>query len=144
VHLLLQTVGGYVGDGVCLYNLFRTFPRELTVYNTGNISSIGVIAYLGARRRKAASEASFMMHRSTMHMELPTAERLQTAVKTLQWDDARTEKILRRHLKMSREEWRQLDRGDLTLSTGDAVRVGLVHEIGDFAPPEGARLLAIV
>jgi ATP-dependent Clp protease protease subunit len=144
VHLLLQTVGGYVGDGICLYNLFRTFPRHLTVYNAGNISSIGVIAYLGARRRKATHDASFMMHRSTMHMELPTAERLQAAVKALQWDDARTEKILRRHVKMTGEGWRQLDRRDLTLSAADAVRVGLVHEIGDFAPPSGGRLLAIV
>lgn len=144
VHLLLQTVGGYVGDGICLYNLFRKFPRELTVYNTGNISSIGVIAYLGARRRTATRDASFMMHRSTMHMDLPTADRLQAAVKTLKLDDERTEKILRRHLTMSREQWRQLDRNDMTLSAGEAVRAGLVHAIADFAPPSRGRLLGII
>jgi hypothetical protein len=28
VHLLLQTVGGYVGDGVCLYNRRDRVPRR--------------------------------------------------------------------------------------------------------------------
>jgi len=32
VHALFQTAGGYVGDGVFLYNLFRTIPIELTLY----------------------------------------------------------------------------------------------------------------
>ena len=52
VHLLFQSAGGYVGDGVFLYNLFRSIPIELTLYNVGQISSAGVVAYLGAKRRK--------------------------------------------------------------------------------------------
>jgi ATP-dependent Clp protease, protease subunit len=143
VHLLLQTVGGYVGDGVCLYNFFRHFPRPLTVYNTGNISSIGVIAYLGAAARKATDNATFMIHRSTMSTELPTAGRLRAAVKTLTIDDERTEAIIRRHLQLNDEHWRALDRNDLTLSAEEAQRVGLVQEIAAFAPPKGAKLHAI-
>jgi ATP-dependent Clp protease protease subunit len=144
VHLLLQTVGGYVGDGVCLYNVFRRFPYALTIYNVGNISSIGVIAYLGAAERKAASNATFMLHRSTMHTEMPTAGRLRAAVKTLEIDDRRTEAILREHLTFGDAQWRNLDRRDLTLSAEEAVGVGLVHEIADFLPPKGAALHPIV
>jgi ATP-dependent Clp protease protease subunit len=144
VHLLLQTVGGYVGDGVCLYNVFRHFPRPLTVYNAGNISSIGVIAYLGAEVRKATDNATFMIHRSTMNTELPTAGRLQAAVKTLTIDDERTEAILRRHLRLNDEHWSALDRNDLTLSAHEARQVGLVHDIAEFAPPKGAKLHAII
>jgi ATP-dependent Clp protease, protease subunit len=144
LHLLFQTVGGYVGDGVCLYNLFRTFPRELTVYNVGNISSIGVIAYLGARRRTCSAAATFMLHRSTMSPELPTAGRLQAAIKTLTIDDERTAAILHRHLKLTDEHWRQLDRTDLTLTADEALQVGLAQDIGEFTPKKGAPLYAIV
>ena len=35
VHLLFQSAGGYVGDEVFLYNLFRSIPIELTLYNVG-------------------------------------------------------------------------------------------------------------
>jgi ATP-dependent protease ClpP protease subunit len=63
IHLLFQSAGGYVGDGVFLYNLFRSIPIEITLYNVGQISSAGVIAYLGAKARKTAKTATFMIHR---------------------------------------------------------------------------------
>jgi ATP-dependent Clp protease protease subunit len=144
VHLLFQTVGGYVGDGVCLYNFFRTFPRDLIVYNAGNISSIGVIAYLGAARRRCSASATFRLHRSTMTPDLPTASRLQAAVKTLAIDDDRTSKLLRRHLTLTDDQWHHIDRNDLTLPADEALQLGLVHEIADFSPPKGATLYAIV
>jgi ATP-dependent protease ClpP protease subunit len=65
VHLLFQSAGGYVGDGVFLYNLFRSIPVELTLYNVGQISSAGVVAYLGAKRRKTS--ASRDLHASQQH-----------------------------------------------------------------------------
>jgi ATP-dependent protease ClpP protease subunit/HAMP domain-containing protein len=64
VHLLMQSVGGSVADGVCLYNYFRTFPVPVTIYNAGGISSAAVLAYLGAPHRLANRSASFMVHRS--------------------------------------------------------------------------------
>lgn len=32
VHLLFQTSGGLVGDGVALYNFFKAYPLPLTIY----------------------------------------------------------------------------------------------------------------
>jgi hypothetical protein len=32
VHLLFQSAGGYVGDGVFLYNFFRSITIEVTLY----------------------------------------------------------------------------------------------------------------
>jgi ATP-dependent Clp protease protease subunit len=62
VHLLFQSYGGFVGDGISLYNFFKTLPLELTIYNTGAIHSIAAIAYLGARKGKASARAAFMIH----------------------------------------------------------------------------------
>src|SRR5690348_14907235 len=64
VHLLFQSTGGVIGDGICLHNLFQTLPFDLTLYNTGCVASIAVIAYLGAKSRKSSAYATFMIHRT--------------------------------------------------------------------------------
>ena len=43
LHLVFESSGGLMGDGVCLYNYFRSLPLELTVYNLGTIQSSAVI-----------------------------------------------------------------------------------------------------
>src|SRR5436309_13829862 len=65
LHVLFQSVGGNVHDGIFLYNLFRAFPCDLTIYNSGCVGSIAVISYLGAKKRKASAGATFVIHRST-------------------------------------------------------------------------------
>ena len=64
LHLLFQSFGGVVGDGVCLYNFFRALPSDLTIYNSGKVESIATIAFLGAGRRVASNRATFMVHRN--------------------------------------------------------------------------------
>jgi ATP-dependent Clp protease protease subunit len=73
VHLLFQSSGGFVGDGVCLYNFFRSFPVDLTLYNVGSVLSIATIAYLGAKTRKASARAMFGIHRSIMTPQAATS-----------------------------------------------------------------------
>src|ERR1700745_346826 len=94
VHLLFQSAGGYVGDGVFLYNLFRTIPIEITLYNAGQISSAGVLAYLGANSRVTSRTATFILHRSTKSPQFATATQLDHAAKTLVLDDERSEMIV--------------------------------------------------
>jgi ATP-dependent protease ClpP protease subunit len=59
MHLLFQSTGGMVGDGVFLYNLFRSVPIDITLYNVGSIASIGVIAYLRRGRTKDQRKRNF-------------------------------------------------------------------------------------
>ena len=100
VHVLFQSAGGYVGDGVFLYNLFKSIPIEITLYNGGQVSSAGVIAYLGARHRKTNRGATFMIHKSTNSPQFATTAKLQHIAKNLILDDERTEKILRDHVTL--------------------------------------------
>lgn len=51
LHLRFQSSGGHPGSGIYVYDLFRRFPFPITVYNVGQVSSIGVVAYLGAQLR---------------------------------------------------------------------------------------------
>lgn len=42
IHLLVQSTGGMVSDGIALYNFLKTFPIKLHGYNGGSVSSIAV------------------------------------------------------------------------------------------------------
>ena len=65
VHVLFQSLGGNVAEGIALYNFFRALTFDLILYNVAQVSSSALIAYLGAKKRKTSAHASFMTHRTT-------------------------------------------------------------------------------
>ena len=144
VHLLFQSAGGYVADGVFLYNLFRSVPIELTLYNVGQLSSAAVIAYLGATHRKTAKSATLMVHRSTNSPQCATAAKLSHAAKSLVLDDQRTEAIVRSHVNFPSELWDALTHHDVYVSGDEAVQFGIADEIGEFAPPTGTQVYNVL
>lgn len=137
LHLLFQCSGGFVGDGISLYNLFRVSPVELTIYNAGSISSIGVIAYLGAKNRKASKHSAFMIHKAYLNPAIGGADRLVAAVDHLRLEDQRIESILKEHSNIPAEKWEMHKYADVWLSANDAAVYGIC-EIGEFAPPLGS------
>ncbi len=141
-HLLFQSSGGSVGEGICLYNFFRALPIELTIYNVGSVGSAAVIAYLGARRRIASARSIFMLHRTfTKSGETVPYMMIPGITKNLAMSDEHTESILRENIALPESmNWSDLDRYDFYFSGAEAVQIGLVHEIGEFAPPAGATV----
>lgn len=140
IHAIWQTAGGFVGDGVFLYNLFRSLPIELTLYNVGQISSAGVTAYLGAKHRKTTTGATFMIHRSTNSPQFATADKLERVAKSLVLDDERTEAIVRENVNLPKELWTELQYHDIYLSGKEAVEYGIATEIGEFSVPAGTQV----
>ena len=144
VHLLFQSAGGYIADGVFLYNLFRSVPIELTLYNCGQISSAGVTAYLGARNRKTTTNATFMFHRCTNTTQFATAAKLTHLAKSLVLDDQRTEDIVKQHVKFPPELWEELNYHDVYASGEEGVKFGIADAIGEFAPPAGTQVFNLL
>jgi ATP-dependent Clp protease protease subunit len=140
LHVLFQSTGGTVGDCVCLHNLFRAFPLDLTLYNVGAIQSGAVTSYLGAKRRQTSAHAQFMLHRSHCSAQFASLSRLESTAHSLRMDDARTEAIVRAHTTLPDEMWIRMRESDVFLSGIEAVTYGLADEIGEFAPPPGSRL----
>jgi len=140
-HVLLQSNGGYVSDGLCLYNFMTNAPVEFVMYNGGAVASIAVILFLSGTRRYASETARFMIHKS--HATASPGSRpdaLNIIVEGLRADDARTESILRKHIELTPEQWGIHQYGDLHLNGRDAKTAGLVNEVRDFSPPKGASL----
>jgi ATP-dependent protease ClpP protease subunit len=140
IHLLFQTNGGVVPDGVCLYNLFKSIPLDIALYNVGSIASIGVIAYLGADHRKSCTNATFMIHKTYFSPIGATANRLLAAADAAFIDDQRIEGILHSHITLPQEKWDIHKLADLWLTANEALTAGLATEIANFDPPSGTQL----
>lgn len=143
VHLLMHTGGGGLGDAICLYNLLKILPFQLTAYNVGYIQSAGVVAFLGAKRRVASPFSTFMIHRVATSPQAATGKRLKTLAESVSIDDRNMETILRSALKLDEELWKRLEYEDLYISAEDAVRFGLADEIGDYTPPPGTKIISV-
>jgi ATP-dependent Clp protease protease subunit len=141
VHLMFQSNGGIVGHGIALYNFFRRFPVELTLYNMGVVQSMGVLAYVGAAKRKVNKHSSFLLHHVFMH-QLPQvpASVAKSMVELMACGDATARGILRERISLSEERWATFEHSDIHLSADDAVACGIADEIADFAPPLGATI----
>jgi ATP-dependent Clp protease protease subunit len=140
-HVLLQSNGGYVSDGLCLYNFLANAPVKFHMYNAGAVASIAVILFLSGSRRYASETARFMVHKS--HATSSPGARpdaLNIIVEGLRADDARTEAILRQHVVLTPEQWAIHQYSDLHLNSRDARAARMIDEVSDFAPPRGARL----
>jgi ATP-dependent Clp protease protease subunit len=140
-HVLVQSNGGYVSDGLCLYNFMASSPINFITYNAGAVASIAVILFMAGTRRYASETARFMIHKS--HATASPGSRpdaLNIIVEGLRADDARTEAILRKNVELTPEQWGIHQYGDLHLNARDAKAAGLVDDVVDFAPPKGARL----
>ncbi|HAT33938.1 MAG TPA: peptidase S14 [Janthinobacterium sp.] len=143
-HVLIQSNGGYVSDGICLYNFLRRLPITFVTYNAGAVASIAVTLFLAGSRRYASDTARFMVHKS--HATASPGARpdaLKIIVDGLRADDLRTEQILREHVRLGDEHWLVHAYSDLHLTAKEALGVGLIDGVADFSPPKGKRLTNI-
>jgi ATP-dependent Clp protease, protease subunit len=141
VHLLIQSTGGIVEDGIAIYNYLTNLPLELITYNEGAVQSIGLLLYLAGKLRKCARDASFLIHKTTFTFQVPvTAEMMRARAEAAEDCDKKTDAILRNHIRMPDDRWALRDRFDLTINAEEAKQFGLVHEITHFAPPQGSQV----
>jgi ATP-dependent Clp protease, protease subunit len=146
VHLLLHSPGGQIPDGVTLHNFFKAFPLKLTLYNAGNVDSAAVLAFLGAKDRRASRHAMFTIHRCSMTIDHGNcAADLHQLVKMMRLEDDRTEAIYRAsNLRLTDEHWADFTNNkNLSFSAETALSIGLVQEIAEFSPPLGTTLFSL-
>jgi ATP-dependent protease ClpP protease subunit len=124
IHLLFHSWGGFVGDGVFLYNALSKFPVEIILYNAGQVASAATLVFLGAKGRKTTSNAIFMIHKASSNPNASGVGKLKAVANNLDLDDSRVEAILRTHLNLPEEMWTQFAYHDVYLSGTDALNMG--------------------
>jgi ATP-dependent Clp protease protease subunit len=143
VHIAFHSNGGGIGEGIALYNLFRALPFDLILYNVGTVSSIAVVAFLGAKIRRVSARGAFMIHKTQTTTQAATTTTMKSLADSAILADDRTEAILREHIKMPDDKWAHFNHNDLWFSADDAVKFGVVQEIAEFTPPSGTQLFGI-
>jgi ATP-dependent Clp protease protease subunit len=144
IHMLMQSTGGVIGEGVGLYNYLRHLPLNIICYNGGTVASVAVVVFLAAKSRKASATAHFMIHKA-YHLlagSVPArSDHLEAITHALRLEDERLERIIFEQVKLPRKYKEIHKYSDLTLSSKDAFAFGLIDEIADFSPPPGAQVL---
>lgn len=143
VHLCLSTLGGYVGDGVYLYNHIRSLPLPVTMHNTGTVASIGATLFTAGQRRICSPNAVFMMHPVAVGTDGGSSERLEAALRAAMADEKRTEDILRDRTKMPDGVLSGRRFTDIYITAQQALEYELVHEIADFSLPPGNEIVQV-
>src|SRR6266550_317529 len=104
VQLCLSSYGGYVSDGIYLYNHIRGLPIRVVAHNTGSVTSIAVAVFVAASERYCSPHGMFMIHPTIMSSkEGMSAQRLQSSLDSALADDRRTENILRERAAIPEE-----------------------------------------
>lgn len=145
VYLCMSSLGGYIADGVYLYNHLRSLPLEISVHNTGNISSIAVAVFVAAEKRYCSRHGLFMIHPSTIGPfpdGLP-AEKLDSALKAALAEEERTENILRERTSLPEDLLNARRFKDVHIRPAEALGHGLVHAVCDFSLPKGNEIVQI-
>ena len=140
IHALFQSTGGGVGEGICLYNFFRTLSIDMTLYNAGSVASISTVTYLGAKKRKVSRHATFMIHRTQTTTQAANTQTVKAFAASAILFDQTAETILREHINMPRKKWAHFNHNDLWFSAEEAVQFGIAQETGEFAPPMGTKI----
>lgn len=145
VHLCMSSLGGYIADGVYLYNHIRALPLEITIHNTGNISSIAVAVYVAAQKRLCSPHALFMIHPTGIgpFNEHQPWVKLDSALKSALAEDQRTEDILRERTTLPDTLLSARRVREVHILPDEALRYGLVHSICDFSLPKGNEVIQI-
>lgn len=143
-YFCLNSIGGYVGDGIFLYNYMRGLPLKVTAHNIGGMSSIAVAVFLGAEDRFCSAHSMFMIHPTTLGpFDAIAWERLDSARSAALADDTRTENILRERANIPDEVLSARRVRDVHITPDEALKWGLVQSVREFALPKGNEILQV-
>lgn len=145
LHVLYQSPGGNIGDGVALYNFLRGFPLPVSFYNVGLVGSVAAVAFLGAQHRFVAEQATFLIHKSTVTPEKVSlqAAGLYALGQSLAATDERVEAITKAHTRIPEAKWAAHAVGDVVLDAAESVEFGLAQAVREWQVPAGQRIFNI-
>ena len=146
INVLLSTPGGSVTQGLTLYNFIRALPIPITMYNIGNVNSIGNLVFQAGNRRIAAPESSFMFHGVGFDVKNERLElsHLQDKMQSLKNDESLILDIMVKRTGMSREEVEGLFREMAFLNAKESLDRGISDEITEIQLTSGVPIQQLV
>lgn len=94
VKVFINSPGGYVDEGMEVYNLLRAFKNKVTTVITGIAASMGSIIFLAGDERVAMLGTSFLIHKPWT-LTVGDSEDLKKTAEQLDKDQGNAESIYR-------------------------------------------------
>ena len=146
IHLLINTPGGTVAEGIAVYNYLRGAPVEVITHNFGTVDSIGTIIFCAGEKRLCVPHARFLMHPVAANFsgELQLGEQgLQERLEGLKVDQENICRIIADTAQKPLEEVLADIRKVTTLNAQQAKTYKLVTEIRSQLHPASVDLTII-
>lgn len=147
LYYLFSTPGGFVANGIAIYNTLRSLPVKTTMHNMGNIDSIGNAIFLAGKERFACPTSTFMFH--GVGFDSPGNVRLEEKLLRERLDGILADQrkigsIIAKETSLKSEEIEGLFREATTKDVDFAMRNGIVQAIRDAEIPQGSPLVQLV
>lgn len=144
IYLCFSSTGGYVADGIYLYNHIRSLPAKVIIHNTGTVASIATAIYVAANERNCSEHGVFMMHPTEMPQQNNMrSETLQSLLDAALANDQRTENILRQRTSIPDDILTARRVKEVHIGPEEAVEFGLANAVCDFSLPRGNEIIQI-
>ena len=145
IYFCFSSSGGFIADGIYLYNHILGLPIKTTIHNTGTVASIATAVYVAADVRVCSKQSMFLIHPITVPSEPHmAAEALQARLTSAIADDKRTDNILRdRATGITEEVLTRRLFTEVLITPEDALKFGIVHRVDEFMLPTGVNIFQI-
>ena len=140
IHLLLNTPGGSVQDGIALYTFIKALPARIVIYNISQVNSIGNAVYQAGDLRLCAHGSSFMFHGVGFDIVDKTRfelKQLRERTQGIVNDQASISEIIERHTLLTKDDIDELFLETAYLRAEEAVTRGIADEVRAINLPAG-------
>lgn len=144
IEVAFNSPGGYVGDGIFLYNYLRALPIPVHFHNIGTVASIAVVVFLAGERRTCSLNALFLIHPVSTTPGGPMAtEPWRSMLDYAMADEDRIDAVLALRTRLDAPTLRRRRLSDVMFTPDQAREVGLVETVADFTLPAGQQLFNV-
>ena len=147
IHLLINSVGGNVSDGFCIFNSLKGVPPniEIITYNTGSVQSIANVIYCAGSIRICTPYANFFMHSVTYPFGPSNLDKhiIRGVYDNTVSNDSIIAQIIADTINKTPDDILKTMESNTTFSVEKAVEYGLVQRIQSNLTPKGAPVVSI-
>lgn len=141
INLHLNSPGGYVDDGIAIYNILKAHPAQVNVYIPGIAASIATVIAMAGDRIVIAPHARMMIHNAWV-MAQGDSEAFRDLAAQLDRSNQNIASIYSERAGGDIEHWLGLMKDTTWFSHDEAVSAGLADEVGRANDDSRATALA--
>lgn len=143
LYLSLALAGGENDSAFHLHGFLRSIAqsRRLIVHNIGIVDSAGVIVFLAGTERFSNPVSRFLFHGPSLQYEKPvvfTVARLRHDLRCLECDVNLQWRVFAERTKVNRDDFDKAIASGRCWLPEEAKHDGLIDDIRQFSPPDGA------